>query len=94
MEVFMQSAIYGMYKDGQIIFDEPDININSSRVLVVFLEDDPGNKNSWIFSKYMDHGKIIEMLKLLSLIYKTAEYQRILLYYEILVGYKHLYLFS
>jgi hypothetical protein len=52
MEVFMQSAIYGMYKDGQIIFDEPDININSSRVLVVFLEDDPGEQ------KLMDFFKI------------------------------------
>ena len=36
----MQTATYGMYRDGQIIFDEPDININNSRVLVVFLEEE------------------------------------------------------
>jgi hypothetical protein len=34
----MQEAAYGMYRDGQIIFDEPDVNINNSRVLVVFLD--------------------------------------------------------
>jgi hypothetical protein len=34
----MQKAAYGMYKDGRIIFDEPDVDINSSRVLVVFLD--------------------------------------------------------
>jgi hypothetical protein len=37
----MQSATYGMYKDGEIIFEEPEININNSRVLVVFLDDNP-----------------------------------------------------
>jgi cell division septal protein FtsQ len=37
----MQSATYGIYKDGQIVFDEPDVNINNSRVLVVFLDDEP-----------------------------------------------------
>jgi cell division septal protein FtsQ len=37
----MQNATYGIYKDGQIIFDEPDININDSRVLVVFLDEEP-----------------------------------------------------
>jgi hypothetical protein len=26
---FMQTATYGMYEDGQIIFDESDININN-----------------------------------------------------------------
>jgi cell division septal protein FtsQ len=41
MGVFMQNATYGIYKDGQIIFDEPDVNINNSRVLVVFLDDEP-----------------------------------------------------
>jgi hypothetical protein len=33
-----------MYKDGRIIFDEPDINIDDSRVLVVFLDDEPGEQ--------------------------------------------------
>jgi hypothetical protein len=37
----MQNAAYGMYKDGQVIFDEPDITINNSRILVVFLDDEP-----------------------------------------------------
>ncbi|MHB9295508.1 hypothetical protein PilKf_01253 [Pillotina sp. SPG140] len=37
----MQIATYGMYKNGQIIFDEPDINIDNSRVLVVFLDEEP-----------------------------------------------------
>jgi hypothetical protein len=37
----MRSATYGIYKDGKIIFDEPDININNSRVLVVFLDEEP-----------------------------------------------------
>jgi hypothetical protein len=37
----MQNATYGTYKDGQIIFDEPDISINNSRVLVVFLDEEP-----------------------------------------------------
>jgi hypothetical protein len=52
MEVFMQSATYGMYKDGKIIFEEPEININNSRVLVVFLDDDPREQ------KLMDLFKI------------------------------------
>jgi hypothetical protein len=51
MEVFMQSATYGMYKDGQIIFDEPGININNSRVLVVFLDDDPKEQKLMDFFK-------------------------------------------
>ncbi|MDR1902303.1 MAG: hypothetical protein LBQ88_08505 [Treponema sp.] len=37
----MQNATYGMYKNGQIIFDEPDVNIDNSRVLVVFLDEEP-----------------------------------------------------
>jgi hypothetical protein len=41
----MQSAVYGMYQDGQIIFDEPGISVNNSRVLVVFLENDPKEQN-------------------------------------------------
>jgi hypothetical protein len=41
-----------MYKDGQIVFDEPGIDINNSRVLVVFLDDEPGE------SKLMDLFKI------------------------------------
>jgi hypothetical protein len=39
----MQSAIYGMYKDGKIIFEEPEINKNNSRVLVVFLDEESEN---------------------------------------------------
>jgi hypothetical protein len=39
----MKNATYGIYKDGQITFDEPDININNSRVLVVFLDEIPKN---------------------------------------------------
>jgi hypothetical protein len=41
MEVFMQTAIYGMYNDGRVVFDESDVNINNSRVLVVFLDEEP-----------------------------------------------------
>jgi hypothetical protein len=52
MEVFMQSATYGMYKDGKIIFEESEININNSRVLVVFLDDEPREQ------KLMDLFKI------------------------------------
>jgi hypothetical protein len=52
MEVFMQSAAYGMYRDGNIVFEEPEININNSRVLVVFLDDDPKEQ------KLMDLFKI------------------------------------
>jgi hypothetical protein len=48
----MQNATYGIYKDGQIVFDEPDIDINNSRVLVVFLDDEPKE------SKLMDLFKI------------------------------------
>jgi hypothetical protein len=48
----MQNATYGLYKDGQIIFDEPDININNSRVLVVFLDEEPKE------SKLMDFFKL------------------------------------
>ncbi|MFP3091278.1 hypothetical protein LQZ21_13230 [Treponema sp. TIM-1] len=48
----MQNATYGIYKDGQIIFDEPDININNSRVLVVFLDEEPK------VSKLMDFFKL------------------------------------
>lgn len=33
----MQTAAYGVYKDGQILFDEPAIQTNNTRVLVVFL---------------------------------------------------------
>jgi hypothetical protein len=51
MEVFMQSATYGMYKDGRIIFDEPGININNSRVLVVFLDNDPKEQKLMDFFK-------------------------------------------
>jgi hypothetical protein len=50
----MQSATYGMYQDGQIIFDEPDININNSRVLVVFLENDPKEQN--LMDLFKIHG--------------------------------------
>jgi hypothetical protein len=41
----MQTAIYGMYKDGQIVFDESDITVNNSRVLVVFLDEEPKEPN-------------------------------------------------
>lgn len=37
----MQEAAYGMYKGGQIIFDDPDVSIDNSRVLVVFLDKEP-----------------------------------------------------
>jgi hypothetical protein len=37
----MQEAAYGMYQNGQIIFDEPDVSIDNSRVLVVFLDKEP-----------------------------------------------------
>lgn len=37
----MKEAAYGMYKDGRIIFDEPDAGIDNSRVLVVFLDHEP-----------------------------------------------------
>jgi hypothetical protein len=37
----MQTAIYGMYNDGRVVFDESDVNINNSRVLVVFLDEEP-----------------------------------------------------
>jgi hypothetical protein len=32
----MQEAAYGMYKGGQIIFDDPDVSIDNSRILAVF----------------------------------------------------------
>jgi hypothetical protein len=35
----MQSAAYGMYKNGQIILDEPVQKSNDSRVVVVFLDE-------------------------------------------------------
>jgi len=34
-EAFMQNAVYGMYNDGQVVFDEP-VPIRESRVKVVF----------------------------------------------------------
>jgi hypothetical protein len=37
----MQNAVYGICKDDQIIFDDPDINVNNYRVLVAFFEEVP-----------------------------------------------------
>jgi hypothetical protein len=54
MEGFMQTAIYGMYKDGQIVFDEPDMNINNSRVLVAFLDEDPKKSKLMDILNYKD----------------------------------------
>jgi hypothetical protein len=34
----MQNATYGIYKNGQIILDEPVQKSNNSRVIVVFLD--------------------------------------------------------
>jgi hypothetical protein len=36
----MKEAAFGTYKDGRITFDEPDVCKNSSRVLVVFLDNE------------------------------------------------------
>jgi len=36
----MQNAVYGMYNDGQVVFDEP-VPIRESRVKVVFLNKKP-----------------------------------------------------
>jgi hypothetical protein len=45
----MQNAAYGMYKDGQIVLDEPVQRSHDSRVVVVFLDEKeikkPGLKN-------------------------------------------------
>jgi hypothetical protein len=38
----MRNATFGTFKDGQIIFDEPDVPCNNARVLVVFLDEEPG----------------------------------------------------
>jgi hypothetical protein len=66
----LQNATYGIYKNGQIIFDGPDININNSRILVVFLDEEPRESKLMDFLNYMGHGKIHVILKPLSLIYE------------------------
>jgi hypothetical protein len=35
----MQTATYGIYKNGRIILDEPVANVEESKVIVVFLND-------------------------------------------------------
>ena len=35
----MQKAVYGLYKNGQVIFDDPTPSVEESKVIVVFLEE-------------------------------------------------------
>jgi hypothetical protein len=48
----MQTATYGIYKNGQIILDEPNIKKDNARVLVVFLDKEPDTRAD--NSKLMD----------------------------------------
>ncbi|MDR1453536.1 MAG: hypothetical protein LBJ25_06150 [Candidatus Margulisbacteria bacterium] len=41
----MQTAAYGIYKDGQILFDEPTVQANNTRALIVFLSSLLKQKN-------------------------------------------------
>jgi hypothetical protein len=51
-EVHMQTASYGIYKNGQIILDEPAIKKDNARVLVVFLD------------KESEDSKLLDIFKL------------------------------
>jgi hypothetical protein len=52
----MQTATYGIYKNGRIILDEPDIKKDNARVVVVFLDKDPDVK--------AEDSKLMDMFRL------------------------------
>jgi hypothetical protein len=52
----MQTATYGIYRNGRIILDEPDIKKDDGRVLVVFLDKEPELKEEG--SRLMDIFKL------------------------------------
>jgi hypothetical protein len=41
MVIFMQTAAYGIYKDGQVFFNEPLAVSGETNVVVVFLDEKP-----------------------------------------------------
>ncbi|MDR0819775.1 MAG: hypothetical protein LBN43_09435 [Oscillospiraceae bacterium] len=45
----MPNTVYGLYKNGQVYFDEPITVPGESKVMVVFLNDRPKHKLTDIF---------------------------------------------
>lgn len=50
----MQNAAYGTYRNGQVYFDEPIAKKSESKVIVVFLENEP--KKPDIMDIFRLHG--------------------------------------
>ena len=47
----MKNAAYGIYRNGQVLFDEPVEVLGESKVVVVFLDDiQPKNKLTDVFN--------------------------------------------